>query len=163
MSFNHLKYGVLSNYDFFFFFKRNLHQSNQKSSLSISRCISRAEIISVFLSFMILIRKDFFYSSPKGSPLIKTIKQKNKYEMIDLKSENFRFNECISCSNFGSIIRGRISNRSEKVIFKVSNIEKQHAYEKLESELKVYRYLENLQGIFIPRFYGIVNFNGVCR
>jgi serine/threonine protein kinase len=170
MSFNHLKYGILSTYEWTFFFRRTAGGS----SIEVSMPVHRKEIIHTMCAFLLMLMNDeWTHMSPAGSPELDDAKWFHGFptqrgKLIQLNPTQFRLTGShLGWTRFGSVITGEIPGGNGKqlnVVFKTENVASEHGRDqKMQKEAQMYCDLRALQGKVIPVFYGYVDFNGIFR
>lgn len=167
MSFNYLRYGILSNYDCTWFFHRIPHHPG--GGIEISRCVSRNELIKTFSACLLMVNDDPFYPTSKTSPnLLKVspITEESRYELTEIKANQFKFlrDQILGSARFGTVIRGQLAGSTKVFAFKTVDISKKNGLAaEMDAEVNIYRHLDHLQGTVIPKFHGYVDFNGLFR
>ena len=183
MTFNYLHYGILTTYSHTYFLMRKSFKGtdSEDSLLYVSEPISLEGLnnFSIYQYWLYILHQstlDGFYSSPNASPN-KGLKEihfdKNgKYMLTDIKPDQIDFSEIFhktSSNNLllrergacGSCISGSIYNHPN-IVFKCMDIYKRKkALKVFENEVGVYKKLESIQGIIIPKFYGFFRLYGM--
>lgn len=169
MSFNHLRYGFLSNYEHSFFFRR-ADPAVSDGILQVSRPIHRRDIVRIMVQFCRMLLNnpnEIDYKSPQGTPIMALDERilnprRRKAEIVLLAANNYLFKQEISNNSRGSVYLGRVSGIDRDVVFKLIDISKQsEGAADMRRESEIYVKLSTLQGKIIPNFHGIVDFNGL--
>lgn len=191
MSYNYLRYGILTTYKHTYFLRRM-----GNSTLSISGPISldgthNITILKCWLFILLKSHEDGLYSSPSGNPFDKMffsssgsemkqplqkvilntlgVYKMGKYNLTDIKSSQIQFADIAERNQVGVTSRGCcgavISGSmygNENIKFKtMDSFNRATALEDCEKEIRFYAKLETLQGNFIPKFYGFFNLHGM--
>ena len=179
MSYNYMRYGILTTYNCTYFLRRK-----GGSTLCISKPnLIGPGILKCWLYVLFQAYQEGFYSSPTGNPfqldnqsLVPIVYQKgpmysekknHKYNLIPIKASQImladlleRKRGAISKGSCGSVISGSIANR-ENIKFKIfDSFNTPDALETCHQEIMIYIALESLQGSVIPMFYGFFNLHG---
>ena len=190
MSYNYLRYGILTTYRHSYFLRRK-----GNSTLCISGPISlngtrNITILKYWLFILLKSHEEGFYSSPPGNPFDKTFFSSSgseinqplqdiilstsgayklrKYNLTDIKSSQILFADvaernqgATSRGCCGAVISGSIRGK-ENIKFKtMDSFNRPTALEVCMKEISFYEKLEDLQGTFIPIFYGFFNLHGI--
>jgi hypothetical protein len=173
MSFNNMRYGILTTYKQTLFLRRQ-----GSSSLAISEPISLNTALKYWLFVLYKAREEGFYSSPTANPFghaelepivpskspIYSDKKDWKYNLTHITSSQIRLAEInegdVSRGCYGVVISGDISGKPSLKFKMVDSFNNSNAMEICEKEVAIYKKLESLQGEFIPQFYGFYNLHG---
>jgi predicted Ser/Thr protein kinase len=173
MSYNNLRYGIVSTYKGTYFLKRR-----KESILSISRPILNIHcaIFKYWVYILFQSKEDGFYSSPTGDPFENCSKKIErisfgsgcKYNLTAIKASQIQLADFIERKRngiakgcVGSVISGKIAGVDAEIKLKmVDSFNIADALRICETEVAFYRHLESLQGSIIPQFYGFFNLHG---
>lgn len=190
MSYNYLRYGILTTYKHSYFLRRK-----GNSTLCISGPISlngtqNITILKYWLYILLKSHEEGFYSSPPGNPFDKTffsssggevnqplqdiilstsgVYELRKYNLTYIKSSQILFADiaernqgATSRGCCGAVISGSIRGK-ENIKFKtMDSFNRPTALEDCMKEIGFYHKLEALQGTVIPNFYGFFNLHGM--
>ncbi|KAI8995783.1 hypothetical protein BC832DRAFT_568499 [Gaertneriomyces semiglobifer] len=170
MTFNFLRFGILSTYQQTWVFERVLEPGGQGGVLQMAGPFSPGpELVEVYLTMVLLAQDAWLYVSPTSSVIPKTLPEKLlrmqrhivNPDTVDLGDSctQVTFTEGIVRSQTGAVVAGSIldDHGDEKpVIFKTADmlVLQGSLASKLNHEVQVYDALKELQGSCIPRCYG---------
>ena len=188
MSYNYLRYGILTTYKSTYFLRRM-----GNSTLSISKPIPlngrKLSILQYWLFVLCKSQQEGFYSSPagnpfdtifftlKGTPFRQNLKpivfksgmyQNKKYNLVDIQSSQIKFADlaerkhgALSRGCCGAVISGSIFTHVDIKFKTIDSFNNAGAMEICLKEIAAYQKLESLQGSVIPFFYGFFNLHGI--
>jgi hypothetical protein len=188
MSYNYMRYGILTTYKSTYFLRRN-----GDSTLYISKPITldsgNITILQYWLFVLCKSHKEGFYSSPAGNPVDPTfytskgkpfqqelkpivfrdgLYKKKKYNLVDIQSSQIKFADlterkhgALSRGCCGAVISGSIFSNVDIKFKTIDSFNNADAMEICLKEIAVYDMLESLQGSIIPSFYGFFNLHGI--
>jgi hypothetical protein len=176
MSYNYLRYGILTTYKGAYFLKRSTEKSKQ-SILSISqpKFLTQKSFLKYWLFVLFQSYQEGFYSSPTGDPFCASDKPIEaitlspnccRYDLHDIRSSQISFADnvvqrVVNKGCVGSVISGSISACEEDIKLKMlDSFNNDKALEICKAEISFYKQLESLQGSLIPKFYGFFNLHG---
>jgi Protein kinase domain len=175
MSINRHRYGCLTNFDKTWFLKKVEDDSNTSQSVVLISppvaCDSKEPytLTSAWLYILLHIEKgtDWLYASPVSSQVsspIFTRKRKrasnDKYSFIQL-DKIIHWKEIIGRSQAGAVAIGSFKNE-EDVVFKTIDISKRNdGMEQFDHEVAMYKVLQRLQGLHIPRLLAYGSLGGL--
>lgn len=159
MTFNHLRFGVLTTYEKTWFLRRTHEDTG--GVLEVSDVFPRTDTPSLLAGYLTLLREadtNWLHVSPTSSPHPSPglpRKYASLSEAQDVPVNKIRFIHGVDRSRAGSIVQGKYAN--EDVIFKVVDASK-HAdlAKELEREAEAYQELQKLKDKHIllePRAY----------
>ncbi|KAI8588159.1 hypothetical protein BDZ88DRAFT_508288 [Geranomyces variabilis] len=157
MTFNNLRYGVLTNYEKTWFLRRiNVPQGGRLEVSDPFAYSSTSTLFQAWVTITLLAENNWFYSSPTTSPRATILSAPAPAPTSDpyvLRSTDFlgiEFTEGIARSRVGVVVRGTCYGT--RVAMKVVDASKeQWASEGLDHEVSVYSALRSLSGSTIPR------------
>jgi serine/threonine protein kinase len=182
MSFNYLRYGILTTYKETCFFQRS---GNSQLLVTNPIALTGTKSISLLQCWLYVLYKSHeegFYSSPAGSPFdhatfdlqIKPIKEVDgihktrKYNLTDINSSQVRFAGlaerklgAVAKGLCGTVVSGSTASQPNLKLKIIDSFNNQKALANCEREVAVYERLELMQGKVIPTFYGFYNLHGI--
>ncbi|KAJ3327122.1 hypothetical protein HDU76_012347 [Blyttiomyces sp. JEL0837] len=168
MTFNSLRYGVLSNFDHTLILERDV--ANPKTMRIAGPFKPGQQVVRALLTVIRLANLDYFHVSPTlSSPpanhetffTVEWDGEENKVDPVTLES-------IVGRSRIGAVIRGTITGK-DKVIFKSTDmlartVGDDNLVEELEHEAKVLRVLSNtIMNGRVPKYYGMGNIWNILR
>ena len=170
MSYDYLRYGILSTYKSTYFLKRI-----KESILLISepKKISDPDYLKCWLFVCSESCKEGLYSSPTGDPFSTTGKEiapiinNDKYGLTPINALQIQLADIverkysgISKGALGIVISGSIRNQENLKLKMVDTFNTPDALTSCLKEVDLYKKLQGLQGLIIPKFYGFFNLHG---
>lgn len=171
MSINRHRFGCLTTFNQTWFFKREEDPANpDQSKILVSPAIASGSkepytLIAAWTYIIFTIEKsdDWMYPTPfscQVSP--RSLDPKSKYREIKLDGLMHWQNVIARCQA-GGVATGTFMDM-ENVVFKTIDISKRdEGLEQFNMEVEVYKRLEELQGICIPRFIAYGNLGGLLQ
>jgi hypothetical protein len=168
MTWNNLRFGILSTYKWTFILKRVA----EDGFLQISPGIPHTELVKRMTQLFVLIdlEEHWMYaeSPPDVSRQLETSvvfpARRQKYNLRILRPQQFIITEILGAINSGTVCIAQISGISDQVFLKIKDLSKGHTlYRELDHEVAIYEALSSLQGTAIPKFIGYFDYNGLVR
>ncbi|KAI3633237.1 hypothetical protein MIR68_008775 [Amoeboaphelidium protococcarum] len=163
MTANHFRYGILCTYERFYFMRRGGYNGQQKTMLEISDVVDYQQlepftIMKALCAIVHLAKTDFFLQSPFGTPHVTRESfpgnQEVQFVKQQIKFHDICFGQRVTRSSVGSIVKyGEDSELLMKIVDCLKH-KNEFQIEKLQTEVKAYQLLAELQGICIPTFHG---------
>ena len=177
---NQHKYGVLTTYDSTWLLRRVGESSGElevagpfestplEEILSIQERPARISVVGALTYMLYLTKSSWLHASPphKARCLANVAHFPITYDVIEysIKEGMIVFSAHVETPTNAQIHRGYVFGRSEEFILKVVDcFDNEGLLNELENEVKMYKELESLQGILIPRFMGHFALSGVLR
>ncbi|KAJ3184602.1 hypothetical protein HDU87_004004 [Geranomyces variabilis] len=157
MTFNHLRYGVLTNYEKTWFLRRvNAPQGGRLEISDPYAYNSTSTLLEAWVTVTLLAENNWFYTSPTTSPapprratILTAPPSSNPYKLRHTNTSGIEFIEGVDRSRVGVVVRGKYFGT--EVVMKVVDASKEKsAAEELEHEVSVYSALRSLSGSTIP-------------
>ena len=167
MSFNYLRYGILTTYHGAYFLKR----VNQSTLLiSAAKYINDPDYLKYWMYLIAEADAEGCYSSPTGDPFARKslvpIKSADRYTLSPINSLQIQFSDLINMKKgvdngaLGTVFGGNLESQEDIKFKMVDSFNTAGALQLCETEVMFYKQLEELQGSVIPKFYGYFNLHG---
>ncbi|KAI8908092.1 hypothetical protein DFJ77DRAFT_433991 [Powellomyces hirtus] len=163
MTFNHLRYGILTNYVQTWFFRRVDAGGGRLEVTDAFPYTNTKALLEAYLTVVVLAEHNWFYASPTSSsaPTRRTTippipsASSDPYTLQNVDVRAIHFSRGVDRSRVGVIVRGTYFGAP--VVMKIVDASKQQeAAEELEWEVSVYEALASLSGSVIPRLIAYV-------
>ncbi|KAI3646947.1 hypothetical protein MP228_007168 [Amoeboaphelidium protococcarum] len=163
MAVNHFRYGILCTYERFYFLRRGGSNGQEKRMLEISDVVHYQQsqpftAMKALCAIIHLAKTDFFLQSPFGNSHV--IREsfpggpKVLYAKQQIKFHDICFGQRVARSSAGSIVKyGQDSEFLMKIVDRLRH-KNEDQIEQLQTEVKAYQILADLQGTCIPTFHG---------
>lgn len=159
MSVNHLKYGIVTTYEWTFFLQRVPREKYALPHLQISKPVPKSNLVRALTYFCNLTITDHLYASPYSTPVLKRSYAKLSRDIYNpqaIKLGQIYMDSPKQFSELSSVARGRsLSHPGKSAIFKMRDGSKSQTNNDLFSkEICVYQKARELQGLVIPELWG---------
>ncbi|KAJ3327124.1 hypothetical protein HDU76_012349 [Blyttiomyces sp. JEL0837] len=157
MTFNYLRYGVLSNFDHTLILEKDV--ANPKTIRIAGPFKPGQQVVRALLTVIRLANLDYFHVSPTlpSPPANHEMFFTVEWDGEENKVDSVTFESIVARSRIGTVIRGKITGK-DNVIFKSTDMlgRNRNLVAELEQEAKVLRVLSNsILNSRVPNYYGM--------
>ncbi|KAJ3144187.1 hypothetical protein HDU89_008922 [Geranomyces variabilis] len=164
MTFNYLRFGILTNYTTTWFLRRVHSRTGGRLEISDAFPITQTpKLIHAYVTVAILAEDEWFYASPTTSPApqrrvtatTRPTPVSDPYVLQSIDIAGIHFSKGVDRSRVGVVVRGTYLGAS--VIMKVVDASKQQwAVDELDAEVAAYCDLDPLANTYLPRVLAYV-------
>jgi hypothetical protein len=174
MSVNNFRYGILTTYEATYFLRRVKCQGNEDgSTLEITNAVYRSQtrashgftLMEAMVAFILLAEDSFLFGSPYSTPDLNHRASLPKIVDIhvfqEIKLGDIYFGQKITHGQLGSIVFGNLRGQPDRlnVVKLVDASKSSDIADKLVHEVNMYKVLQRLQGLDIPKVVASIKIN----